>query len=201
MGLPVETWRHERAKWDLLTGGVGRGTTQRDPYRHLTVRGVDPSLRSETTATLGTDMSKGTTKIRRGVWIAMLLGIGLEFALGIVSLVLVPTGRPDQWIPAKGEDVYLAHAVIGGLLGTAALLLAIAALQEGRIVRIAAVVGLVGLLLGAGGGMLTVLHPWRLAGMALMFAGTFIALFGFLVALSEQIPRGQPEGEGEVAAD
>jgi threonine/homoserine/homoserine lactone efflux protein len=130
----------------------------------------------------------------------MLSGVGIEFALGVASLVLVPTNRPDEWIPAQGRDVYLAHAVIGGILGIGALLVSLGASRDGRVVLLGAVVGLVGLLLGAAGGMLTVSHSWRFAGIALMLAGVFIAFFGFLIALAEQIRKQEPE-EGASGQD
>jgi hypothetical protein len=114
----------------------------------------------------------------------MVSGVGVEFVLGVASLVLVPTNRPDGWIPAHGRDVYLAHAVIGGLLGLGALLVLLRAVRDGSLALLGAAVGSVGLLLGAGGGMLTVSHSWRPGGIALMFAGTVVALFGFLIALA-----------------
>ena len=123
----------------------------------------------------------------RAVWIALMVGIGLEFALGVASLVLVPTDRPNQWIPAHGQAVYLAHAAVGGVLGIGALLVFFGAVHRGGVVLLGAGIGLVGLLLGAGGGVLTAFHPWRLAGIALMLAGTFVAFFGFLMALAAQI--------------
>jgi hypothetical protein len=138
-------------------------------------------------------MSEGTPTIPRGVWIAMLSGVAVEFALGVTSLVLVPTSRPDEWIPAQGKDAYLAHAVIGGILGIGALLVSLGASRDGHVVLLGAVVGLVGLLLGAAGGMLTISHSWRLAGIALMLAGVFIAFLGFLIPLAEQIPKQEPE--------
>ena len=123
----------------------------------------------------------------------MLSGVGFEFALGVASLVLVPTNRPSGWIAARGQDVYLAHAVIGGFLAIGALLVFLGALGDGQVVLLGAAIGLVGLMLGAGGGILTVSHPWRLTGIALMLAGTFIAFFGFLIALAQQIPKPAPE--------
>jgi hypothetical protein len=116
----------------------------------------------------------------------MVSGVGLEFALGVAALVLVPTNRPDEWIPGHGHVVYVAHAVVGGLLAIGALLILLRAVREGSVL-VGATVGLVGIALGAGGGMLTVSHPWRLGGIALMFAGTLVALFGFLIGLAEQL--------------
>jgi hypothetical protein len=123
----------------------------------------------------------------------MVTGICLEVALGIACVVLVPVGRPDQWIPVQGRAVYIAHAVLGGLLGIGALLSFLVVPRGGRVIVLGAGIGLGGLLLGAGGGMLAVYHPWRLAGLALMFVGSFIALFGFLVALHEPMPDEVPE--------
>jgi hypothetical protein len=117
----------------------------------------------------------------------MVSGVGLEFVLGVASLVLVPTNRPGGWIPAQGKDVYLAHAVIGGLLGLGALLVLLRAVRDGSIVFLGAAIGSAGLVLGAGGGILTVSHSWRLAGIALMFAGTLVALAGFLIGLAGQL--------------
>jgi hypothetical protein len=127
--------------------------------------------------------------IGRWVWAAMLIGICLEFALGVACVVLVPVGRPDEWIPVQGRAVYVAHAVIGGMLGIGALVSFLVAAREGRMIFLGAGVGLAGLLLGAGGGMLAVYHPWRLTGMALMFGGSFVALFGFLIALHDPMPN------------
>jgi hypothetical protein len=75
------------------------------------------------------------------------------------------------------------------MLGIGALVSFLVAAREGRMIFLGAGVGLAGLLLGAGGGMLAVYHPWRLTGMALMFGGSFVALFGFLIALHDPMPN------------
>lgn len=123
----------------------------------------------------------------------MLIALGLESALGVVSLLLVPVDRPDEWLPPQGRAVYVVHAGLGGMLGIGALVIFVVASQGGRIVRLGAQIGLVGLLLGAGGGLLTAFHPWRLTGLGLMLAGTFVAFFGYLIPLLEQIQRQELE--------
>jgi hypothetical protein len=79
--------------------------------------------------------------------------------------------------------------VLGGLLGIGVLLIFLRAVRNGRVVLLGATIGLVGLVLGAGGGMLVAFHPWRLAGIALMFGGSLVAFFGFLIGLAQQMPR------------
>ena len=123
--------------------------------------------------------------IARWVWFVMMIGIGIEFGLGVACLVLVPVRRPDQWLPAQSKGVYVAHALLGGLLGICALVILIAVLNGSRFVRLGAQIGLVGLILGAGGGMLSVSHAWRLTGMGLMFAGALLAFFGYLIPLAD----------------
>ena len=123
----------------------------------------------------------------------MLIALGLEFALGVLFFLLVPVDRPDQWLPSQGRAVYVAHAGLGGMLAIGALVIFVVASHGGRIVRLGAQIGLVGLLLGAGGGTLAAFHPWRLAGMGLMLVGTFVAFFGYLIPLLEQIQREELE--------
>jgi hypothetical protein len=131
--------------------------------------------------------------ISRWVWFVMMIGIGIEFALGVACLVLVPVRRPDQWLPPQSRGLYAAHAVLGGLLAIGALAILVAVLDGPRFVRLGAQVGLVGLLLAAGGGMLTVSHSWRLTGMGLMFAGALVAFFGYVIPLADAPLQERPE--------
>ena len=128
--------------------------------------------------------------IARRVWFVMMIGIGVEFALGVASLVLLPLRRSDQWLPPQSRGVYVAHAALGGLLGIGALAIFIAAHHGSRFVRLGSQIGLFGLVLGAGGGMLSVSHSWRTSGIGLMFAGALFAFFGYIIPLADT-----PEGE------
>ena len=73
----------------------------------------------------------------------MMIGVGLEFALGVASLLLVPIGRPDEWLPLQGRAISLVHAVLGGMLMIGALTTFVVASGGGRIVRLGAQIGLV----------------------------------------------------------
>jgi len=125
---------------------------------------------------------------KRTVWIVMDVTVGVEFALGLAALILVPEGRPSGLVPSQGLVVYGAHAVIGGLLVIGAVVLALTNRQATRMVRIAVDTGLVGILVGGAGGLLATSHPLRLLGIALMFAGAMISGFGYLVAILEPPP-------------
>jgi hypothetical protein len=127
---------------------------------------------------------RGPPRLGRWVWIVMMIGIGLELACGIVALLLVPLQRTSAWVPAKGVAVYLAHAVLGGILTLAAMWLVTVAPRD-RVVRAAIFIGSAGLVLGAAGGILAVYHSSRFPGLGLMFAGSLIAFFGYLIPLIE----------------
>jgi len=130
-------------------------------------------------------------RVGRWVWVLMMIGIGLELVLGIAALVVVPLHRPNGWVPAPGRAIYLIHAVLGGILTLAAMWLVTVAPRQ-RVVRVGIVIGLVGLALGAAGGILAVYHSSRFAGLALMFGGTLVAFFGYLIPLIEPEPGYQP---------
>jgi hypothetical protein len=116
-------------------------------------------------------------------WLAMVGGVGVEFVLGLVALLVVPTGRPSGWIPARGEVVYLAHAVLGAALALGGLVALERALRSNRLARLGAAAGLAGLGLGLVGGVLATYHSARLGGMALMLLGVAVAGLGYLTPL------------------
>jgi len=146
-------------------------------------------------------VSRTSDPIGRWVWIAMMIGIGVEFALGVACLALFPIRRPDQWLPPQSKVVYSAHAALGGVLAIAAVVIVMTLSSNQRFVRLGAQAGLVGLVLAAAGGMLCVWHPWRLTGLGLMFVGSLIAFFGYLIPLAEPEPEAPaPEGPGSVQA-
>ncbi|MHB1710972.1 MAG: hypothetical protein ACYCV7_06165 [Acidimicrobiales bacterium] len=129
---------------------------------------------------------------RTFVWVAMMIGVGVELALGVVTLVLVPSGRPSGWIPTEGSAVYLAHAIFGGILALGALTLVRTVRRLDRMSRIAVVAGLFGIALAAGGGILAIDLPTRLLGMGLMLVGSLTAGFAYLMPIIEALPDPTP---------
>jgi hypothetical protein len=146
-------------------------------------------------------MTRTSQPVGRWVWIAMMISVGIEFALGVACLALFPIRRPDQWLPSQSKTVYSAHAVLGGVLAIASVAIVMTVASNQRFVRLGAQAGLVGLLFAAVGGMLSVWHPWRLAGMGLMLVGSLVAFFGYLIPLAEPQPQASaPDSPGSVQA-
>jgi hypothetical protein len=154
-----------------------------------TDRGIDES------SPAGMD-GAATSRVGHWVWILMMIGLGVESALGIATLVVVPVHRSNGWVPGTGAAVYLLHAILGGILTLVAMWLVTLSPRE-RIVRAGIVIGLAGLGLGAGGGVLAVYHASRFAGLALMFVGSLVAFFGYLLPLVEPDPRSEIESAGQ----
>ncbi len=119
----------------------------------------------------------------------LLVLIGIDFAMGVVSLFALNASRPTGMLPHKGTAIYELHSVIAIplVLGTGILFLRSrrASLDGDRSLVLPAWLGGIGISMAAAGGMLTVLHPARLAGMALMFLGSMIAAFGYLIPILE----------------
>ncbi|HXR21639.1 MAG TPA: hypothetical protein VN786_03695 [Acidimicrobiales bacterium] len=110
--------------------------------------------------------------------------VGSEFLLGIMTLFSVPVSRPSGGLPAKGEIVFLVHAVFGFLLALASIATAIRLRAASRAARIAVWMGFSGVALAGVGGLLTDPRSLlRFTGMALMFVGAVLAGFGYLVPL------------------
>ena len=122
---------------------------------------------------------------RRSPWIVMGVSVVLEFGIGLAALFIIPTGRPSGILPDHGRLVYGIHGLLGAVLLAGAAILAVAHRRGKRFVRIGAVTGLVGILLGGIGGLLATWHPYRSLGIVLMFVGSVVAGFGYFVGAAE----------------
>lgn len=139
----------------------------------------------ETVETSRTGRGVRSSTVHRSIWIFLLSASCFEFIIGVAALILVPYSRPSAWIPARGEFVYLTHAILGGILAIGAYGILVPALKESRITRIGSIVGCSGVTIGAAGGMLAISHSLRLIGMALMLVGVALAFFGYLTPIIE----------------
>jgi hypothetical protein len=131
------------------------------------------------------------TRVARGVWMTLMLAVGVEFFAGLFSLLYVPFNRPRGWLVHRGEAIYLLHSLLGGVLALAALAVVLHVMRQSpghRVDRVAAISGLCGMAVGALGGVLCVFHPLRLVGMALMFVGVSVAFFGYLIPMIDDAP-------------
>jgi hypothetical protein len=143
--------------------------------------------------------------LERAVYRGSLLLAGLvavEFALGIATLVAVPTGRASGWWPGQGRLVYLAHALVGLPLALLAILFLTRARESTRLHRLSGWIGASGVAVAGLGGLLTAFHPLRLVGVGLMLAGPVTAGFGYLIPWFDRLSDDPPEeaAEGEAAA-
>jgi|SRR5579863_6440615 len=117
----------------------------------------------------------------------MAILVGLELALGILALIFVPIGRPSALVPLRGAAFFLVHAVIGLPIALGAALLLVQVRQSTRIARLSGWIGFVGVGFSALGGLMTISHPLRIGGVALMGIGTFVAGFGYLLPTFEKL--------------
>jgi len=126
--------------------------------------------------------------ISRRAWTTMMLLVGAEMLVGFAELLSVPFDRPNGWVISQGEAVTIVHGVLGGFLGFGALIIFALASREGRVERIAATVGLIGVGIGGIGGFFCYAHSLRLVGMVLMFLGAATAFFGYLMPTIDDAP-------------
>lgn len=124
----------------------------------------------------------------------MVVGVTVEFAVGLAALVLVPIGRPSGVLPQKGRVVYDAHAVVGLALLVGAVVLVAASRRFPRMLRIASWTALAGILVAGAGGLVAVDHRLRVLGIGLMFVGSLVAGFAYLVGVMEP-PTNPSESE------
>lgn len=127
----------------------------------------------------------------RRLWSAMAGLIGLDLALGIVAIVTVPFRRPDALIPARGVWEYDAHGAIGIALGAGALALLVLSPLAGRMARVGAVIGALGIAVGLAGGGLATFQSTRLLAMGVMLVGAVLAGVGYLVPLLEALGKAE----------
>jgi hypothetical protein len=140
----------------------------------------EESLRTARSEALEQTEAVTGRSIVRWAWLLEVL-VGIEVALGIATLVVVPTGRSSGWLPSRGTTLYFAHAALGLPLALGALAYLAHVWGSSRINLLSAWSGLVGVTVAGVGGLLTVEHPLRLVGMALMLVGAVVAAFGFLL--------------------
>jgi hypothetical protein len=134
----------------------------------------------------------GSVPPRLPVLLAVLVGV--EFVLGIVTLVVVPIGRPTGLVPASGAVILVVHAVLGLPLAIGALALLVRSGGSSRIERLCGRIGGAGVAIAGVGGLLTVAHPARLLGLALMLAGSATAAFGYLLPTLDRLTDDAPTG-------
>jgi len=161
---------------------------------------IEPQMRR----VVNRDTDTESSRVSRAVWVALMLAVGVEFFAGIFSMLYVPFNRPNRWLVHRGETIYLFHALLGGVLGVAAIALVLHVSGQSathRVDRVGAISGLCGMLVGALGGVLSVYHPLRLCGMALMFIGVSVAFFGYLIPMIDDAPPVAPTASTRTAGD
>ena len=132
----------------------------------------------------------------RRAGIAMADLVVVELALGLGALVVVPYARGTTLVPSQGFLVYAIHSALGGMLGLGAVALFLFARRAQRLARLGSVIGLVGVVSAAGGGVASMGHATRLFGVGLMLVGTVVAGLGYILMIVEttsRIPRTIPE--------
>lgn len=132
----------------------------------------------------------GEGAVRR-LWNAMAALVALELALGVAAIVAVPFRRPNSILPSRATWLYAAHGGLGIVLGAGALGVLVLSLLAGRMARIGAVVGGVGVVVGLAGGVLATYQVTRLLGMGVMMVGVVVAGIGYLVPALEAMGRAE----------
>ena len=155
-------------------------------------------VREPVSATVAADSDAATSSEVTARRLAGVLAclVGVEFGLGIALLFFIPAGRPTGWVPGKGAGLYAAHALLGVPLAIGAVALVARARRMARTFQMAGWMGFSGVALAGIGGLLTVPHPARLAGMALMLIGPMIAGFGYLIPTLDRLSPGSPPAAG-----
>lgn len=127
----------------------------------------------------------------RRIWSSMGLFVVLDLALGVVVIVSVPFRRPAAVLPARGTWIYAAHGAVGIVLGLGALAVLVLSSVAGRIGRIGAVMGAIGVGVGLVGGVFSTFQATRLLGMGVMLVGVVVAGVGYMAPLLEAIGKAE----------
>lgn len=140
----------------------------------------------------------------RRLWSSMAILVAAELALGVVTIVSVPFRRPNTLLPPRGTLVYSAHAGLGVALAIGAIGVFLISYVGGRMARTGAVMGVVGIAVGFGGGICATFLATRLLGMGLMLVGTVLAGVGYMAPSLEAMGRAEAAraeaARGELAA-
>ena len=127
----------------------------------------------------------------RRAWNAMALLVALELVLGVVTIVSVPFRRPNALLPTRGTWLYAAHGALGIALAIGAVIVLALSLLAGRMARIGAVLGGLGVLVGLAGGVLASFQVSRLLGMGVMMIGVVVAGIGYLIPAMEAMGKAE----------
>ena len=165
------------------------------PARSIIVHiqaGGERAATSRSRALTDEGIAKWDVARERVVRLVMMWAVALEFVTGLLCIVYVPISRPDGWIVNRGEALYLAHAIVGGLLALGVVAMLVRTSRLDRRTWICAIVGGGGVFLSAVGGLMCVEHPLRLSGMSLMFLGSTVAFFAYLTPSLASVPMPPP---------
>lgn len=145
-----------------------------DPEAYRARRASEPAPEVETSPSIAVTAN---VEADAGRWARFLaVGVGIEIVVGVMALVAVPVGRPAGWLPARGEAVYLVHAIVGIAVTAAAAAMVTRSAGWARIPRVMSWLGLVSLLVAGGGGLLTEgTSLVRFGGIAIMGIGACLA--------------------------
>lgn len=130
------------------------------------------------------------------LWNAMALLVGIELAVGVSTIVVVPFRRTDALIPVHGTTIYLVHGALGLVLAAGAVAVLVASSAAERLPRIGAVMGAVGVAAGLLGGVAASYHSSRLLGMGVMLIGVLLAGVGYLVPTLEAFGKAEAQRAG-----
>ena len=152
--------------------------------------------RGSSRTTAADDVSPGAIsrlpgRLVRRIWSTMALVVVLELALGVGVIVSVPFRRPAAVIPARGTWIYAMHGAVGIALGVGAVAVYLLSALAGRMGRIGAVMGVVGVGIGLVGGLLATFQATRLAGMGVMLVGVVVAAVGYLAPSLEAMGKAE----------